>query len=90
MKKLLVLGCAVIAVAMLGLGVAGAKPVWKKDLGVANCAACHLEDKKAANPDNKLWAVGKDHAAKMKEGKGAFAGKTVCADCHKGATKPPK
>lgn len=70
-------------------GLAEAKPSYKKDLGVANCNVCHVSDKKAANDSNPLWKKAKEHSAKLAEGKGDFAGKKSCNDCHKGKQKPP-
>lgn len=90
MKKLLpFVGAAVLATFLVS-GLATAKPAWKKDTGAENCAVCHLEDKKADNSANKLYKAAKDMEAKMKEGKGDFAGKASCGDCHKGAMKPAK
>jgi hypothetical protein len=88
MKKV-ALFAGVVGIVLAVSGFAFAKAPWKKDLGAENCAVCHLEDKKAQNPDNKLWKSAKDMAAKVTEGKGDFAGKT-CADCHKGKMKPAK
>lgn len=77
---------AAMAVLALGVGVAGAKPAWKKAVG-ASCAECHVADKKAPNPDNKLWKASKDMEDQTKKGK---YGTKSCADCHQGALKPPK
>jgi mono/diheme cytochrome c family protein len=87
-KIALFVGVAVMALG-IGMGTASAKAPWKKDLGVENCAVCHLDEKKAENPSNKLWKASKDMNDKVKAGKGEFAGKT-CGDCHKGALKPAK
>ena len=89
MKKLVAfVGAAVFALVVTS-GIALAKPSWKKDVGAENCATCHLDDKKAANPGNKTWKAAKDMADKVAAGKGEFAGKS-CGDCHKGQMKPPK
>ena len=79
----------VVAVVTAG-GLAQAKPSYKKDLGIANCNACHLTDKKAANDSNKLWKKAKEHNTMLAEGKGDFKGKKTCNDCHKGMQKPGK
>lgn len=72
--------------------VASGKPPYKKELGAANCNVCHAEgkEKKEPNPDNKLWSEAKKHADKLKEGKGEYAGKKTCNDCHQGKMKPEK
>jgi mono/diheme cytochrome c family protein len=90
MKKFVTFVGAMVLVLGFVSGMAFARPAYKKDLGAENCATCHLEDKKAPNPANKDYKVSKEMADKMKEGKGAFAGKTACADCHKGQMKPAK
>jgi len=77
-----------LALSVSFAGAAFGKAAWKKDLGAKGCADCHLEDKKAKNPDNKHWKVAKDHAAKLKAAKGDYAGKKTCGDCHKGKMKP--
>lgn len=89
MKRVAMAVC--LSVMALGfVGAASAKMPWKKDLGAESCDTCHKAGapKSTANPDNKIWAASKDMAAKMKEGKGDFAGKTSCGDCHKGKMKP--
>ena len=88
MRKLvsIVLAVAVAVAAGAALG----RPAFKKDLGLENCDVCHLAEKKAQNTGNKLWVTAKEHAAKLKAGTGDYAGKTACADCHKGHQKPPK
>jgi mono/diheme cytochrome c family protein len=88
MKKI-VLFAGVVAVVAAVSGLAFAKAPWKKDLGAENCAVCHLEDKKAPNPDNKLWKAAKEWNDKTKAGSADTKGKS-CADCHQGKMKPPK
>lgn len=82
---------AVVSI-IISSGFAVAKPAFKSALGVANCAVCHADgkDKKEANPANALWKKAKDMSAKMAAGKGDFAGKKACNDCHKGKQKPAK
>ncbi len=80
-KVVLFVGVAIMALS-IGMSAAMAKPAWKKDLGVENCAVCHLEDKKAPNESNKMWKASKDMAAKNKD--------KPCVECHKGQVKPPK
>ncbi len=90
MKKFLMfVGAAVLVMGFVS-GMAFGRPAYKKDLGAENCAVCHLDDKKAPNAANKEWKTAKEMADKLKEGKGTFAGKTACADCHKGQMKPAK
>jgi mono/diheme cytochrome c family protein len=86
MKRFTLAILAAMAVLALGAGVAGAKPAWKKATG-ASCAECHVDDKKAANPGNKLWKAAKDMEDQTKAGK---YGTKSCNDCHQGALKPPK
>ncbi len=88
-KKLVFVGAAFLVVG-LASSLAISKPGYKKDLGAESCATCHVDDKKAPNPSNKLWKSAQDMAEKTKAGKGEFAGKAGCADCHKGQMKPAK
>lgn len=80
----------VLAAAVAGAGgIAEAKPIYKKEIGITYCTVCHVSDKKAPNASNPLWKKAKEHSAKLAEGKGDFAGKKACNDCHKGKQKPP-
>lgn len=85
---------AAIAFGLLAIPhIADAKPKYKKELGLADCDACHVKGDKEhdkANDTNALWKTAKDHAAKIKEAKGDFAGKKTCMDCHNGKSKPEK
>jgi hypothetical protein len=83
---------SVVIIAMfMTSGLALAKPAFKAAVGAKDCKDCHVPGKfKEPNPSNKMWATAKDMAAKMKEGKGDFAGKTDCNSCHQGQPKPPK
>ncbi|MBM4395807.1 MAG: hypothetical protein FJ087_08965 [Deltaproteobacteria bacterium] len=84
MKKVVAFVGAVALGLSLASALALAKAPWKKDLGVENCAVCHKEDKKAPNPENKLWKASQEWVGKAKA-----AGKT-CNDCHQGKLKPAK
>ncbi len=79
-----------IGALLLASSVASAKPPFKKATGL-DCKECHIAGKfKEPNADNKLWKSAKDMEAKMKAGKGDFAGKTDCNTCHQGKAKPAK
>ena len=90
MKRMATALAVSVLAAALGTGLAIAKPAYKSALGAEKCDTCHVEGqpKSTANTGNPTWVKAKDMAAKMKEAKGDFAGKTSCNDCHKGKMKP--
>ena len=90
--KLIKIGVAVVFALGLGLGSAGAKLSYKKDLGIDKCTECHADgaDKKAPNEANAVWKKAKDHSDKLKAGAGDFVGKKGCVDCHQGKRKAEK
>lgn len=85
MKKLIV----VVACSLVFSGLALARPAYKQALGKEACTDCHVAGKfkQAPTAESKekvaLYKKTKEMVAKMKEGKGDFAGKTACSDCHK-------
>lgn len=69
-----------------------AKSVYRSALGVDGCDKCHVtgKEKTYPNPSNPLWKDSKAMSARMVDGKGEFAGKKSCKDCHFGKLKPLK
>lgn len=91
MKFKYILPAIVVSVVMCA-GPATAKPAYRTGLGIDGCDKCHVtgKEKSYPNPSNVLWKVSKDMSARMAEGKGNFAGKKSCNDCHFGKLKPLK
>jgi hypothetical protein len=71
MKKIVLFASLLGLFVFGGIRFASAKAPWKRDLGIENCNACHVE-------------------GKLKDGKGDYAGKKTCNDCHQGKQKPAK
>lgn len=80
---------ALIALALISLSAPTfAKAPYKKALGVADCAVCHVKgDFKKANDASPLYKKAKLHSDNIANGVEGFKGKT-CNDCHNGSQKP--
>lgn len=83
MRKVPILVSAVFALSLLASVQSGAKPNYRKELGLKSCTECHNEDLKAKT-DKPLYLVAKKMREKLRKQEGSFEGKISCWDCHEG------